>query len=204
MIPVGCSVCVDCLCFNFKFLWFYSFQLAQCNPSQSKSCHIRTYITSDWLCFAGTSEDTTYCSAFRHKSRQHTLSLLVCFGSGCKHVHTYVLTCCGLSVTHPNLLPNTTIHFAQYKVCEYYNKCVIIIHLLRTPEQSPRRSWSWLSCTSLGSPPAGPWLSHLLSWFPGLGAGLQYMSGLHSLRLVSPGSFPDRVNGDPCREGRRE
>ena len=192
---------------NFcDFIYFKWHNPTQCNPSQSKSCHIHTYIISDWPCFAGTSEDMKYCSAppdTSHDSTHcHCLCSLVVDVS--TYIHTYICTCCGLSVTHPNLPPNTPIHFAQYKVCEYYNKCVSIIHPLRTPEQSPRRSWSWLSCTSLGLPPAGPWLSHLLSWFPGLGAGLQYMSGLHSLWLVSPGSFPDRANGDPCRGGRRE
>ena len=36
------------------FIYFKWHNPTQCNPSQSKSCHIRIYIISDWLCFAGT------------------------------------------------------------------------------------------------------------------------------------------------------
>ena len=98
---------------NFSgFIYFKWHNPTQCNPSQSKSCHIHTYIISDWPCFAGTSEDMKYCSAppdTSHDSTHcHCLCSLVVDVS--TYIHTYIRTCCGLSVTHPNLPPNTTIH----------------------------------------------------------------------------------------------
>ena len=53
----------------------------------------RTVLRSD------TSHDSTHC---------HCLYALVVDVS--TYIHTYIRTCCGLSVTHPNLPPNTTIH----------------------------------------------------------------------------------------------